>query len=403
MENLIESMKDVFALATNAVSFVNEIIELTINENANSGNNGQLANSGNNGQLANSGDNGQLANSGNNGQLANSGYYGQLANSGYNGKLANSGYYGQLANSGDYGQLANSGYNGQLANSGGYGQLANSGNNGQLANSGDYGKLANSGNNGQLANSGYNGKLANSGNNGQLANSGYNGKLANSGYNGKLANSGDNGQLANSGDYGKIESTGEKCVIVSCGLFDIVKAKKGSWITLSEYRKNDNNKYEIYHVQTEFVDGERIKEDIFYTIYDKQFREYIEIDNIKSAIISKKKNVYKVVNFGEFIESYIVCVDGVYSHGKTIKEAKESLIYKISDRDTSKYNDWKLDDVKTKVELIQCYRAITGACGSGTRYFCEQNELPEKCTIAQMIEITKNKYGNDKVKKFFNK
>jgi len=376
MENLFETMKDVFELGTNAVNFVKEIIELTKNSK----------NSGDGGHLANSGDYGHLANSGDYGKLANSGDYGKLANSGDGGKLANSGDYGHLANSGYYGKLANSGDGGHLANSGYGGHLANLGDGGKLANSGDYGKLANSGDYGHLANSGYGGKLANSGDYGHLANSGDYGHLANSGYYGKLANS---------GDGGKLESIVEKCVIVSCGLYDIAKAKKGSWITLSEYRKNADENYEIYHVQTEFVDGIRIKEDVYYTIFEKQFREFLEIDGIKSAIIERKKNIYKVVNFGEIIESYIVCSNGIYSHGKTIKEAKESLIYKLSDRDTNKFKSWKLNDVKSKADLIQCYRAITGACESVTRYFCEQRELPDKCTVSEMLEITNGQYGNE--------
>jgi hypothetical protein len=131
-------------------------------------------------------------------------------------------------------------------------------------------------------------------------------------------------------------------------------------------------------------------------------KKYIKIDGIFSELIDKKGKVYITKRIGKEDTEYIV-TDGInYSHGKTIKEAKESLIYKISDRDTSKYKDWKLEDVKTKAELIQCYRAISGSCEAGTRYFCEQNKIPNKCTISEMIKITENQYKNEVVKEFFN-
>ena len=47
------------------------------------------------------------------------------------------------------------------------------------------------------------------------------------------------------------------------------------------------------------------------------------------------------------------------------------------------------------------YRAITGACEAGTRYFCENNKLPKKCTIRKAIELTQGQYGNESFRKFF--
>ena len=51
-------------------------------------------------------------------------------------------------------------------------------------------------------------------------------------------------------------------------------------------------------------------------------------DNILSRVVSKKGNVYKVVNHGETEESWLI-VDGDDSaHGRTLKEAQESLVFK---------------------------------------------------------------------------
>ena len=52
----------------------------------------------------------------------------------------------------------------------------------------------------------------------------------------------------------------------------IAKAKKGSWITLSEWKYIDG-KHTPVCVKTEKVDGERIKEDVFYTLINGEFKE----------------------------------------------------------------------------------------------------------------------------------
>ena len=127
-------------------------------------------------------------------------------------------------------------------------------------------KLAASGDSSQLAASGDSSKLAASGDSSQLAASGYSSKLAASGYSSKLAASGDFSQLAASGKHS---------VIMCSGRNSKAKAKKGSWITLAEWQMIDGNIIPVC-VKTEQVDGERIKEDVFYTIKDGEFVEVTE-------------------------------------------------------------------------------------------------------------------------------
>lgn len=99
--------------------------------------------------------------------------------------------------------------------------------------------------------------------------------------------------------------------------------------------------------------------------------------------------------------SYLVIAGDKAAHGTTVADAKKDLLYKISNRDTSKYKDWKLTDTKTADEIIEAYRVITGACFYGTKAFCESIKLPKKATIAEAIEITKDQYGNEKFAEFF--
>ena len=86
--------------------------------------------------------------------------------------------------------------------------------------------------------------------------------------------SGDYAKIGSSGDLARIESTGEYSVICCAGNNSIAKAKKGSWITLSEWQYSKEKKRNIpVCVKTEYVDGERIKEDTWYRIVDGEFQE----------------------------------------------------------------------------------------------------------------------------------
>ena len=135
---------------------------------------------------------------------------------------------------------------------------------------------------------------------------------------------------------------------------------------------------------------------------------FVWADNILSRFISQKSDkhgntIYKVQALGKDNIGYVIESDGVFSHGATIKEAKESLIYKISNRDTSMYKDYTLETVVTFEEAIKMYRVITGACEAGTRNFIEGlSKKKKKYTVAEIISETKGQYGNETFKEFFN-
>ena len=107
-------------------------------------------------------------------------------------------------------------------------------------------------------------------------------QIGSSGYYAKIGSSGDSAQIGSSGDYAKIISEGKNSVVMAAGYNSIAKAKIGSWITLSEWvntGKEDRKGYSIYIpkcVKTEYVDGERIKEDTFYKLVDGEFVEVCE-------------------------------------------------------------------------------------------------------------------------------
>ena len=181
----------------------------------------------------------------------------------YGAQLASSGYGAQIASSGDYARLASSGDSAQIASSGDSAQIASSGYGAQIASSGD---------GAQLASSGYGAQLASSGDYARLASSGDSAQIASSGYGAQIASSGDSAQIASSGDYARLASSGDGAIVAAIGINSKAKAKKGSWITLAEY-KQENGYLTPVCVRTEQVDGERIREEVFYQLKGGEFVE----------------------------------------------------------------------------------------------------------------------------------
>ena len=81
-------------------------------------------------------------------------------------------------------------------------------------------------------------------------------------------------QIGSSGYSAKIDCTGHDSVICCAGGESVVKATKGCWITLSEWKwDNDKGRKVPVCVKTAFVDGERIKENTFYKLVNGEFVE----------------------------------------------------------------------------------------------------------------------------------
>ena len=132
--------------------------------------------------------------------------------------------------------------------------------------------------------------------------------------------------------------------------------------------------------------------------------KFIKVDGIFAEKVNHQGNVWevKIING---TKTFFIATDGngKYAHGDTIHEAKKDLIYKISNRDKSKYENLTLDSELTFEEAIECYRVITGACSFGTKDFVENylSEKKGKYTIREMIELTKGRYGNETFERFF--
>ena len=180
-------------------------------------------------------------------------------------KIGSSGNYAQIGSSGDYAQIGSSGD---------YAKIGSSGDSAKIGSSGNYAKIGSSGYSAKIGSSGYSANIGSSGDSANIGSSGYSAKIGSSGYSAKIGSSGNYAKIGSSGDYAKIDSTGEDSVICCAGNNSIVKAKKGSWVTLSEWKYSKEKERNVpICVKTEFVDGERIKTDTWYKLENGEFVE----------------------------------------------------------------------------------------------------------------------------------
>ena len=205
-----------------------------------------------------------------------SGDLAKIGSSGYSAQIGSSGDSAQIGSSGDSAKIGSSGYSAQIGSSGYSAQIGSSGDSAQIGSSGDYAKIGSSGYYAQIGSSGDLAKIGSSGYSAQIGSSGYYAKIGSSGYSAQIGSSGDYAQIGSSGDYAQITSEGKKSVVMAAGFDSMAKAKIGSWITLAEWvRVNDDDKtiWKPKCVKTEYVDGEKIKEDTFYKLIDGEFKE----------------------------------------------------------------------------------------------------------------------------------
>jgi len=131
----------------------------------------------------------------------------------------------------------------------------------------------------------------------------------------------------------------------------------------------------------------------------------VKIDGILSWLIGKKLigeiTALEIKIVGKLETSFVVQRGNTFSHGETIEKAIEDLRFKISDRDTTKYEHWKEAKEISIDEAIQGYRVITGACEQGVKEFVRTlGELPEKIAPKKIVELTHGRFGNDTLERF---
>lgn len=161
-----------------------------------------------------------------------------------------------------------------LNNSKNFVKVSSSENSIQVGVTGYESKVATTGFDSKVTSTGNYSEVTFTGNYSTVASTGNYFKTASTGKFSEIVSTGDDSQIVSMGRYSTVVSTGESCIICCTGCDSRAKAKKGSWITLSEW-KGVEGKADVIPVcvKTEYVDGERIKEDVFYTLRDGEFQE----------------------------------------------------------------------------------------------------------------------------------
>ena len=116
-------------------------------------------------------------------------------------------------------------------------------------------------------------KGGSSGDSAQIGSSGDSAQIGSSGDYAQIGSSGNSAKIGSSGYYAQIGSSGDYAVVMCAGNGSIAKAKKGSWITLAEWKENAEGKWIPVNVVTVQVDGEKIKEDTYYRLENGEFVE----------------------------------------------------------------------------------------------------------------------------------
>ncbi len=347
--------------------FIEEIIKKSKDgdENDNSGDDAQIGSSGYNAKIGSSGDDAQIG---------SSGYNAQIGSSGYNAKIGSSGYNAKIGSSGDDAQIGSSGYNAQIGSSGNYAQIGSSGDDAQIGSSG------------------------------------YNAKIGSSGNYAKIGSSGNYAQIGSSGYNAQIDISGKNSIGFACGYKSIIKAKKGTWISLAEYARNEDGKLMPVFAKSaqignkDYTDysGKTLKSNTYYILWKKMFYPVDQFDGLWTIKLTEKKRdnitIIKAIDVDDILKSeikeiYIAREGKLSAHGYTLREAIEDLTLK-------KLGNVNIDEIVSKIRETRKvtrsqYRAITGACLYGTNKFCEEHNIQdlEEISIDELRKILINDYG----------
>ena len=252
-----------------------------------------------------------------------------------------------------------------------------------------------------------------SGDNAQNASSGDNAQNASSGDYAQNASSGDYAKNASSGDNAKNVISGKNSICFDCGFNGIIKAVKGTWISLAEYGKNEEGKVipifaksaQIGNKEYKDHNGKMLKANTYYVLWKKEFYIVDDYDGIRTIRISEKKRdnvtIIKAMPLSYVLaedkkEIYIAKEGKLTAHAYSVREAVEDLTLK-------KLGKVKTDEIVAKIKETgkvtrSQYRALTGACSFGTNKFCEEHGIQdlEEIELEELRKILIDDYGAEK-------
>ena len=203
--------------------------------------------------------------------------------------IVSNGAYSKVSSNGDYSSIGLYGFASRMSSSGmvnrivsneSFSQISSSGESPTIFSNGECTKIATSGSGGKIYATGIEAKLSTSGSGVKIHSEGSCSRLSTSGDYNTIYSYGENANIASSGYSTSVDSSGKEAIVSCTGANSMAKAKKGSWVTLAEWQTIVGHK-KLICVKTEYVDGERIKEDTWYKLKNGEFVEPNE--NCKNA------------------------------------------------------------------------------------------------------------------------
>ena len=265
----------------------------------------------------------------------------------------------------------------------------------------------------QIGSSGNSAKIGSSGDSAKIGSSGDSAKIGSSGDWAKIGSSGNSAKIGSSGDWAKIDINGNSSIGFACGYKSIIKAKKGTWISLAEWKRDEDGNYipvfaksaQVGNKEYKDFSGKMLKENTYYILWQREFYPVINLDGIWTIKLSEKKRdnikIIKAIDvddiyindIDEIKEIYIAQENDLSAHGYTLREAVDDLTLKKLDNINA---DEILAEIKKTGKVTRSqYRAITGACSFGTNKFCEQHNIQdlEEISLDELRKILVDDYG----------
>ena len=87
------------------------------------------------------------------------------------------------------------------------------------------------------------------------------------------SNTGDSSVASNTGYSSVAKTTGESCISCNLGIEGKASGKKGSWIIVVEWERDDDWNWYPKNVKSVKVDGKKVKEDTLYALEDGKLVE----------------------------------------------------------------------------------------------------------------------------------
>ena len=135
------------------------------------------------------------------------------------------------------------------------------------------------------------------------------------------------------------------------------------------------------------------------------------IDNMQTIITSVRGNVAQGFTLRSGLQlrpCYIVKENNKFAHGSTLRDAFTSLQEKLYDGSTEeerieafvqKFPSY--DTEYSNKDLFTYHHVLTGSCRMGRKLFAKDKglSLNGKMSIREFVELTKNSYGDNTIKK----